>query len=186
MPSTTYSVSIDALSKLTDESKGFIDPKKVEQYMAEDGDAPATVATSRLKERGNIRYDMMIGSLGLMGNVYVSNVVATDATVDAAPSNLSFTLTSEHGEECLVTPDEENEGETLVGADAIKRVIARTLLGKRIDSGDYYDPSTKSGIVSDGTTVNAVRMGTRIEDTTVEATCDTLSEAEAAITVTLV
>lgn len=186
MASTTYTVSIDALSKLSVESQGFIDPKKVEQYMANGGAAPANVAASRAKERGNIRYEMMIGSLGLMGNVYVSDIVTTGATVDAPPSNLTFKLISEHGEECLVTPDEENEGEVLVGAEAVKRVIARTLLAKRIDSGDFYDPSTKGGIVADGSSVNAVRMGTRIEDTTVAPAADNLSEAESAITVTKV
>ncbi len=188
MPSIAYNVSITAVAKLTAESQGFIDPKKIEHYM---GDAtspttPSTAALSRAKERGNIRYDMMIGSLGLMGNMYVSNVVATGANANTAPSTLAFRLTVEHGVEVLVTPNESSPGTFLYGPAAIKRVIARTLLASRTDSGDFYDPTTKSGTVADGTSVNAVRVGNRIEDIQVTAAAADLAEAESVITVTAV
>jgi hypothetical protein len=185
MASTTYDVAIEYVAALSPESEGFIDPKKVEHYMV-DGPAPTNVAASITKERANIRYDMMIGSLGLMGNVYISNVVATDADVDTPASLLEFVLVSEHGDECLVTADEENEGDFLTGADAIKRVIARVLISSRTDFGDYYDPTEKAAFIADASTVNAVRVGTRIASVAVVAAADNLGDAESVVTVTLV
>lgn len=182
MPATMYDVSITGLSELSAESQGFIDPTKVEQYMVS-GDAPDTVAASKAKERANIRYEMMIGALGMMANLYVSNVVATGATADSPATTLAFRLTSEHGEECLVTPDEANTGQFLVGEPAIKRVIARTLLASRTDFGDFYDPTMKAAFIADGSTVNAVRVGTRIESVQVTAAAVDLAEAESVISV---
>jgi hypothetical protein len=176
MASKTYEVEITTLVGATD-GDGFIDNKKIEQYMAED-DFAADVAASLAKERGNSRYEMMIGMLGMMGNLYVTSVTSdADANTDA--TTFAFTLVSEHGEDCLAA-------EGLVGAAALKRVIARSLLTNRIESGDYFDPTATASENDAGLTTNVARFGTRIEKIDVGSLAANLAAAEAAITVTAI
>lgn len=185
MARTYYNVVITSLTGLGADGGGFIDSKKVEHYMV-DGSPPATVAAAIDKERANIRYDNLIGKLGLAGNVYISNVIATGANASTAPSSFSFTMESEHGDDCLTTVSASTEpspGTVLTGAAAIKRVVARALIENRIDFGDYYDPTVKAAFIANGSTVNAVRVGTRIERVVANAVANSITVAEAAISV---
>ena len=185
MARTYYNVVITSLTGVGAEGSGFIDSKKVEHYMV-DGAAPVSVAASINKERANIRYDNLIGKLGLAGNVYISNVIATGANASTAPSSFSFTMESEHGDDCLTTVSASNEpspGTVLTGANAIKRVVARSLIENRIDFGDYYDPTLKAAFIANASTVDAVRVGTRIERVVANAVANSITVAEAAITV---
>lgn len=186
MASTYYDVAITTLTGLGADGGGFIDAKKVEGYMA-DGTTPSNVAASINKERANVRYESLVGKLGLMANLYVSNVVATGANASTAPSAFSFTLESEHGNECLVTTalvGEPSANTVLTGADAIKRVIARSLVENHVDFGDYYDPTVTPAFIANASTVNAVRVGIRIERVVANAVANSITVAEAAITVT--
>lgn len=182
MRNTFYTVAITALSGPVN-SDGFIDNKKIENYMA-GGSTPTTAAQSITKERGNSRYETMISTLGMLANLYVHNPVATDGLANATPSAFSFTLESEHGDSVLVTPDESNGGALLTGALALKRVIARSLLVSKQDFSDYYDPTLNNAITANGTMEAGARIGVRIEKVDVGKLANTISEAEAAITVT--
>lgn len=182
MASTSYYVTISSLSQASP-GDGFIDMKKVEQYRSEGSDV-TTYAQAQAKERANQRFQLMVNKLQLLGNLYVSNVTATGANASTAALSFTFNLTSEHGDECLATPDEDTPGVTLTGNVAIKRAIARSL--STTVTNDYqevYDPTSTAG---KGTypTANAVRFGSRIEALTVGAAANNLTAAEAAISVT--
>ncbi len=146
MLSTFYSVSIAQITG-TANAAGFVDNMKVEQYMANNGNiAPNDFPTSENKVRANIRYKNIVENLQLMGNVYLSNVVAAGADVNTPPTTFSFTLESERGDEYLFTPDETANGvansTVLYGANAISRCVARGLIETH-DNYVYpvYDPT---------------------------------------------
>lgn len=185
MPKTYYNVTINAILGAGPNGGGFIDNRRVETYMVS-GSSPATLAQSITKERANIRYERIIGKLGLMANLYISNVVASGANSITAPTSLSFRVESEHGDAPLVTADELNEGELLTGADAIKRSIARVFIENHHEMGDYYDPTPIAAIVPSGANVSAPRVGNRLERITAGALANSIQNAEAVITVTSV
>jgi hypothetical protein len=182
MASTFYNVAITALTGSTN-GGGFIDNKKIEHHMLTD-DGPSDADESRDKERANIRFDTMVAKLGLLGNLYMSNVVATGANSTTDASSFTFTVESEHGDSTLYTEDENNSGVYLTGNAAIKRSVARALIIDRNDFGDYYDPTMSNAVVNSGETVSAVRVGTRIEHVIAGALANSIANAEAAITVT--
>ena len=180
MAKTYYNVTITSLTGLGSDGGGFIDNKTIEQYMAA-GSTPTTVAQSIDKERANIRYGRMIGKLGMMANLYVSNIAATGANAIAAPTSFNFTLESEHGDGPLSTI---SNAVVYTGNAAIKRCIAHSLIENFYETGDYYDPSISNGITANGTFQTAPRVGVRIERMTSNAVANSISVAEAAITVT--
>lgn len=175
MFATYYRVAITTLTGGAN-GDGFIDHNRIEQYMgAASPTIPTTVANSISKERANIRYDNMVSTLGLLGNLYIVQNVAVGADANTPATSYTFLLISEHGDSVLSTPDELNVGATLTGAAAIKRAIARSFMINNIDFGDYYDPTTTS---PDAT------YGIRIEKVTAGALTTTISAGETAITVT--
>lgn len=163
MLSTYYNVSIAQIAG-TANAAGFVDRFTVEQYMANNGGvAPTDFPTSENKVRANIRYKNVVEQLQLMGNLYVSNIVANGGTVSAPPTTLSFTLESERGDEYVFTPDENNAGTTLYGANAIARCVERGLIESRANYVyPVYDPtpSLPSGPANSSGLANAIaRVG---------------------------
>ena len=184
MLSTFYRVSIDAISGSGD-SAGFVDPKNVEHYMENGGDAPASLTTSTDKVRANVRYKNVIEQLQLMGNLYVSNVVVTGGDVDTAPSNVAFTLEAERGDSFLTTRDEANTAVELTGANAITRCAARGLMETRQNYRYIvYDPTETTAAQNGSVSNAAARVGLRTMDFNVAALTNSTVTAEAAITVT--
>jgi hypothetical protein len=184
MLSTYYRVSIAGISG-TGDAAGFIDAKKVEYYMANGGAAPASLTTSTNKVRANVRFKDVVENLQLMGNVYVSNVVANAATVDTAPSDISFTLESERGDETLITPDENTPGAYLTGANAIVRCVARGLTESRLNYVyPVYNPTLTTAAQNGGTSNAAVRIGSGTITFNVAALSNSVSSAASSVTVT--
>jgi hypothetical protein len=182
--STFYRVSIAGITGSGD-SAGFIDNKTVEQYMSNGGAAPATLTTSTNKVRANVRYKEVFENLQLMGNLYVSNVIVSGATVDTAPSSIAFTLEAERGDEILTTRDETNNGVEISGANAITRCIARGLMEARIGKvSPVYDPTVSTAPNGPGAANAIARAGSVTITFNVGALSNSISTAEATVSVT--
>ena len=183
MLNTYYQIVINGIAG-TGTSAGGVDPNKVENYM------PTTVPTdftaSENKRRGNLRYEYVIQSLQLMGNIYVESVAAAGGDANTIPTTVTMTVIAERGDDILFTPDENNSGATLTGADAIKRCVARALIEARVARLiDVYDPTASAPkYTSTATTPSVPRVGNRVEYFDVGALANNLTTAEAAITVT--
>lgn len=162
-------------------SDGFLDPTRVEIYMAS-GPSPTTYAKSKTKERGNIRWLTMLQQLNLVTLMYVQTVAAPSGDSNTAPTTLTFNISVENDDSYVRTADELNPGTFLVGIAAIKRAIARALIASQIsDYAELYDPTTAT---APGTTVAAVRVGSRIEALDVGAVAVSLAAGEALVAVT--
>lgn len=185
MLSTFYRVSIAAIAG-TANSAGFIDPTTVEAYMAQNAAAqPASLTTSTNKVRANVRYKNVVEKLQEIGNMYVSNVVVTGATVDTAPSNVAFTLEVERGDDILTTRDDANAAIEITGANAIVRAVARGLCEARVNKvSPVYDP-TKTTAAQNGSVSNAAaRVGSATLTFTVGALANSVTTASSSVTVT--
>lgn len=183
MPSTKYRIEITQING-TGNAAGFVDDKRIERYMAE-GSTPTDLTASQNKERANLRYRFVLANLQSMGNLYVSDVVATGATADTAPTEFAFTVEAERGDDMLFTRDETAEGEELSGADAIKRCVARGLMAEQLGRlMDCYDPTTSTGVKDGAPAPAAVRTFNRVAPLDVAKLTNNLTTAEAAITVT--
>lgn len=188
MLSTFYRVSINAIAGSGDNA-GFIDSKTVEMYMANNGVAPpvppTSLTTSTNKVRANTRYKNVLEKVQAMGAIYTSNVIVTGGTVDTAPSNVSFTLEVERGDSILTTRDDSNSAIEITGENAIKRCVARGLM---VSNQNFvfpvYDP-TKTTAAQNGSVSNAAaRVGSTTLTFNVGALANSVSTAEAAVTVT--
>ena len=185
MTVSRFRVSINRITG-TGDANGFIDPIKVEQYMAaEFGDDDAdTYEKSKEKERANVRWDWVIQHVQSMGNLYVSDIDTGAADANTPPDVLTFTLTTDREEGMLITHDEENPGQELTLAPAIKRCIARALMQKRDTvMVDIYDP-TKTRNPWDQEAPLLERVGSRSVAIKVDRLAADLTVANAAITVT--
>lgn len=182
MLSTSYRVEIAQIAG-SGEAAGFIDPTRVENYMAA-GAAAGTYAQHTDKERGNYRYKAVLQSVQSMGNLYAVSTEVPDGSPAAAPTKLVITFLVERGDGMLITADENNEGQELVEAAAIKRCVARALIQSRQNLAcDIYDSTSTTGPKDGGTSTTAVRTGPRVTTINVAALADNLTTAEAAITV---
>jgi hypothetical protein len=157
---------------------GFIDNKKVPQYIAEGSAAPTTLDQTIAKERGNSRYEALVGSMSMTSNVIISNHVATGGSATATPTAFQFDVFLERGDDSIAV-------EALTGEDALKRLVARGIMIGRTDRTDYLDP-TMSAAKGDNAPALAARRGDVIADVVVGALTETLATAEAAITITAV
>jgi hypothetical protein len=184
MLSTAYQVTITILVNGAN-GDGFIDPTTFQQYMAQ-GSTPSTTNSSISKVRGNQRFQMIVQQLGLLANVWLTNVVTVGADANTAPTQISFIATSEHGDGPLYTADELNPGQFLTGASAVQRCIARAMCTNYTnDYQEYYNPTSTQAVGNCGAlTSNAVRYGETVGQVVIGALANNLTAAQAAITVT--
>ncbi len=183
MASAFYTISINQIAG-TANSAGFVDSNSVTFYMA-NGNTPSTNVKSMDKKRANIRYTYVLNQLESMSNMYVSNIVATGANADTAPSNFTFTAEFENGASTLVTNDESNAGQFLTGTAAIKRCVARALTIPTRDVNAEIIGVEKTTAPANGGTANAaVRDGNMQRILTVGQLTNSIATAEAAVTVT--
>lgn len=161
---------------------GFIDAKRVEQYMAE-GSAPTTYVNSVAKERANLRFRFLQQQLQLEGNIYIENIVAAGGNANTAPTSFVFTAIVERGDSVLFTRDETNNNAPLTGVDALKRMVARALIEGRTITTDLFDPTTSTDDGAGGTKTAAARRGIRVETLTVAGLYLNLTDATASVTV---
>lgn len=185
MLSTSYRVEIAQLVG-TGDAAGFVDPTRVENYVAQEEDGEfGTFEQHTDKERANYRYKAMIQSLQSMGNLYVSDVEVPGGSAATPPSTLVFTLEAERGDGMLITHDEENEGEELFEVEAIKRCIARALIqGRQNLTCDIYDSTSTTGPQNGSTSTSIARRGPRVMTINIDPLSTSLSTIENAVTVT--
>lgn len=160
-------------------SDGFIDNKRLEQYMAE-GSLPTSADASIAKERANLRFQRLIFNLQFSGNVYVNNIEAIGADANTEPTSISMTLVCERGDEPFIIEDTLNPGTFLRGPDALARKAAETLAYRFDRAADYYDPTDQETI---GNLIDAPRYGNRIDQIEVGAATPDLATAIALVTI---
>lgn len=171
MASTRYKVTINQINGSGD-AAGFIDPKRVEHY-PEFG----TYAQHIDKERGNYRYKHMIQTVTMQANVYVEEVVVTGGSASSAPTTVELTLVSEHGDEALISGD-------LVGADALKQIIAESFTHNR-DAllVDVFDSTKTTAPKFNDESEEGARRGEVVSEIKVAPLAATATEALPSITV---
>ncbi len=174
-----YDVSIAAITK-TAPNDGSVDPYSVDYYRAQSSTAGTDVATMTKKKRGHVRWHRIETMLQGLGNLYISNKVGTGGTINVTPTTVTFRVTVEHDADPVRTADENNSGQFLSGALAIKRVIARALMSELTANQEVWDPSTVSGH-SDVPT-----FGYRVISVVTGALAASITESDAAVTVTAV
>jgi hypothetical protein len=180
--STLYRVDISAAGMGgAAPADGFIDQVRSEIYLQQ-GTGPTTLVQSLAKRRANVRYRMLRESFDMMANLYTSVLTATGASGTTPATTFSMTLEIERGDSVLSTADELNAGQTLSGAAAIKRCIARAMIVPTFTKNlDWYDPTQTT---TTGNATIAVRNPFIEGPLTVGQLTTTIQLAEAVITVT--
>jgi hypothetical protein len=176
---------------------GFVDNMRAEQYLANavgaDGtnessldNLPAfTLANSMAKKRGNIRYNEVVAQMGLVGNINISNIVATGASATSSATTFNFDVIIEHGDGSLRTWDETSPGTVLTNPQTvIARTISRALIANVTVQADILDPTANTSVGVLGATRSTPRYGVRYESLIVAPVYSSLSTANSAITVT--
>jgi hypothetical protein len=161
-------------------SDGFVDNLNTLLYAAADGTYPTTLDLSRAKERANARWEeIMVQTQMILTPVMVTAIEKTGSpNADTAPATLAFTIMYDR-EPYVYTPNTENVPsgvETLTGEAAVKRMVARALMIEKSTNRDIYSP-----VMLDGNP-----QGLMYEDITTGALTTSLTDAEAAISVTRV
>lgn len=147
------------------------------------GAAPASLANSEKKARGNCRFRYVNEQLSREATPnFVGAVVKTGGTVDADPTVIAFTV-SFSAAQYVYTLDETNNNTVIEGIPAIKRLVARALMIDKFQLFQVFDPSTYNG---GGTDSGTITKGARIENIHVGALTTDLPTAEGAVTVTFI
>lgn len=182
---TFYTVVITAPASNTPPGDGFVDPTRVEYYLTDLANPPAsfTLAASEAKRRANLRYSFMVAQLGLMANIYIDNVVAAGADASTPPTTLTMIIEIERGDGVLVTRDELNPPAVLMGTAALARCVARALMENQTLEIDVFDP-TKTTTTGPYGNTPAIRFGSRIMPLVIGPLSDNLADAQTMVTVT--
>ncbi len=180
MTATVYDITIAGIGG-SGTATGFIDPKTVYVYMEAGSNPPASYTTSLSKCRGNRRYKHILFSLESMTNTYVTALTPTGGTVDAAPSALVIRIEVEQGDDALITRDEDNAGQFLTGALAIKRCVSRALIRDETRLMEVLDPTAAT---APGNNTSFARTGPRMNVETVGKLAANIAAADSSITVT--
>lgn len=127
---------------------GFVDNTTPFGYLSrtEDGSEvtgySSTLDNALMKVRGYVRYIKILQQIEQVLNIYdVVNVVKTGADENTEASVFEMTLIFDREMDFMSTPDENNSGVTLTGADAIKRFISRALSGNYIEKIAFPNPT---------------------------------------------
>lgn len=151
---------------------GAIDCQSVEDYAAENGDTfPATNAAALAIEYSNMWFEAVIrGASETISPLFHPAVVVTGRTADLPATAIELTLVYDRPE-YLNTEDETSPPTRLTGADAVKRMIARSLINDISENRQVYYPES-------------LKNEPQILDLTVTKLFVDLATAEGAITVT--
>lgn len=106
------------------------------------GGAPTTLALSLAKEKANMRWDAVVFELGqLISPMFLGEVVKTGTIDGSAPvTTISFTVGYDRAS-YLRIEDSLNPGTYLLGADAIKRLVAVALVNDYVGNQEIFDPT---------------------------------------------
>ncbi len=184
---TIYDITISnsSFTGNTSPNDGFIDPVSSYAYMdGDDDEEPTTLANAIAKARANRRFKNVIMRLtSLTTNIFEVDRTLTGGDANTPHSSITFRFQI-NNTGALRTPDENNVGQWLVGALALKRVVARALLINETYNMEVYDP-TDVTIVSNGADVTIPR-GIILSTYEVGPVAANLAAAEGAITVTAI
>ncbi len=164
-------------------SDGFIDSKNVYQYMADASPTtPTNFALATAKSRANRRHKAVVNMIDFYSNFEMVAVIQGGSpTASTNPTNMVYRVMGDLAN--ISTRDELNQGQTLVGEAAVKRIVARALAKTEKVGLEVFDP-TMSTAPGNATSYN--RTGPRFIEETVGPLYGSLAAAEASVTVTLV
>lgn len=163
-------------------SGGLLNSKIVSDYGTEagNGNFPAAITTSAIGlAQGKAKYRWVKLLEGIVGS-RIDNIVQTgDTSCAVVPTAIEFDLFFFNWEN-FCTEDETHNNEKIYKEDALKRVMARVLSTEYKDRDVYFfdgDVPTKNPA--------NVKAGWKYNRVDVEASSDSLSAAEAKITLTV-
>lgn len=161
---------------------GFIDPKEPEYYLTLGSDfvfsnLPDSLSKSLEKSRANHRWKQLLSQLSIsVSPTAYLDIQTPNADINNPPTEISFTVVYDRPS-ALVTDDELNPGQQLVGELAIKRWIGRALTRDYTTNLCILDPTplsapAKAGPASAfrGETITQVIVGALSSSLTVAAT----------------
>lgn len=119
-------------------SNGFLDDMGPREWSA-DSAYPSTLNNSIAKTRAKLRWNHLIARVSqeMIAPVDIVSISKPGASADTAASQIAFTLVFDRDDYLFARED----GYTLSGGDAIKRVIARALNDTLAPRVQVYDPS---------------------------------------------
>ena len=154
---------------------GFVAPVNVFVFAQVD-----TLAHSLAKVRANERWNLLTKLLGTeVSPLHIGGVELVGATINAAASEISFTVTY-HDFNAIFTYDESNNNVLIKGSAAVKRNVARALIATRNIVIPVFDPTH----VTIGT--GYFEKGELATSVVVAAIAPNLATAEANITVEII
>lgn len=177
-----YNVTIEAVTGASP-SDGFIDPTPLKNYIDNDGTNLETgwakdLDSALAKTRANYRWLFVVQQCSLLLNpLYIIDILTPGADQDTAPTSVEFTIVYDRPD-YLNTVDETDPSVTLSGADAIKRFVARAMCANRETNAVVMDPTQLTG-----STTQQVHRGETVEDIVIGPLCNSVTTAEASITV---
>lgn len=140
-----YNVSIANSNSNSAPADGFVDSKKIENYVTSLETTPSglNLDLCEAKRRGNLRYTEIINQLQMVANCYVipQSVDASGADDKTEASTFAFQMWTERGG-VMITEDELNPGTMLTDEDAITRCVARALTADLFKQIDVVDPTS--------------------------------------------
>jgi hypothetical protein len=119
-------------------SNGFLDDWGPREWSSNSA-YPTTRESSLAKTRAKLRWDHMIALIGqtMVAPVNIVSINKPGASADTAASQIAFTLVIDREDYLYARED----GATLRGDDALKRVIARALNDSLAPRTQVYDPT---------------------------------------------
>jgi len=153
---------------------GFIDDTTPEGYGP--SNLPTTLAYSLKKEAANFRWQEIIQQISMTQSpIFVGSIAkGGDPDGDTAPTTFSFTVGFDR-DDAVYTYNDEDDGSTMTGTTAIKRLVARAMMTAI---------AAQNTVVYDPTTVDSVVIGQCIRSVGATAISEDLSDVEDTITVT--
>jgi hypothetical protein len=143
-----------------------------------------TTASAILIEQGNMRWKGILNSIeSIVTPTYYGSIAMTGSTTDGVelPDTVSWTVGIEHVDQMTtvsLASESEGAGTTLVGAAAMKRLVARALTQSYTENRKIYNNDINIGS-SSGQRLNPVYVAS----VTAVATDSSISNLEQNITV---
>jgi hypothetical protein len=187
--SSYFMITIAAPAGNVAPSDGFIDNLDSHGYVIWDGTPleegwPSDIFAALAKSRAFIRWKALIAGLSMVVNpVDVIDVVTVGGGPSVAATGITFTVIYDRIS-YLTTNDEFNPGVVLLGVDAVRRFVARTLIQDIITNQVILDPTLIT--LTAGNIVPVSHRGETFLSVEAGPLFATLELAEAAVTVTLI
>lgn len=117
------------------------------------GGYPTTLVNGQAKERANMRWNQMVSELEENATPnFLGNIVRTGNIANVSPTAVTFTVGYERPDTVytVARPTEPDAGNVYIGVNAVKRQVARALVGNLISNRKVFDPTIENyGAYSD-------------------------------------